>query len=512
MLDLLEAYGFFGLQHGSAVLLGLLRSKILAATLGPFGVGIFSQANTFFTLLQGFYILGLGGSLTKMVAEACAREDYPGLNQTILTVMLAYSGVGLIFVALCTLFAQPLAQFAFSSSVYRGYIILVGLTAFAWLHYQELLIVFRGLMQWREASLVAILGNAINVLVMLGCVLLWGVWGAVLSLLISQVVSFLLAFGLLVRSTARRYPIRFWKAKPQWSILRSLWDFAAPLTVMNLLGTLLNLIIRSQIIRQLGVEANGLYQAAYSVSFAYMGFVNTAVWGYGIPKLSALKENIGEVVRIQNNSLRLGWLTLVPFTVALLAGREIWIPLLFSPAFLSVAPLFIWQLMGDVLFFMRMNILISMVPLEKMRNYFFEGVAQWLGWTGFSMLFLERWGIAAVLFGYFAVNLLFLVFDLTLQSRVIAFRLSPENRRMFLKGIPLVVLGYLLAQWIPFSFWRLALCSAVVLALLVWLPSAQEKRSGAAYLRRLLAKLLAPFFKGPRLSEGENPKEAQHNG
>lgn len=490
MLDLLEAYGFFGLQHGSAVLLGLLRSKILAATLGPFGVGIFSQANAFFTLLQGFFILGLGGSLTKMIAETNAREDYEGLNQTILTVLLAYGLIGLSFVGFCLLFAQPLALFTFNDSAYLSYVIIVALTAFAWLHYQEMLIIFRGLMQWREASLVAIVGNSVNVLIMFGCILLWEVWGAVLSLLFSQVVSFLLAFWLLVRSTAKRYPIRFWRAKPQWHILRSLVDFAGPLTVMNLLGTVLYLTIRSQIVRQLGAEANGLYQAAYSVSYAYMGFVNTAIWGYGIPKLSSLKGNIGEVVHIQNNSLRLGWLTMVPFTIALLAGREIWIPLLFSSAFLSVAPLFIWQLMGDVIFFVRMNVLISMVPLEKMRNYFIEGVSYWILWTGFVVFFLSRWGIAAVIGGYFLINLIFLAFDLTVQSRVNGFRLRQDNLQMFLKSIPLTAFGYLIAQFVPHLWLRLALCSLVILVLLVWLPSGQEKRNGITYLNRLLSKYL----------------------
>ncbi|PWH15716.1 MAG: hypothetical protein DDG59_11010 [Anaerolineae bacterium] len=493
MLDLLEAYGFFGLQHGSAVLLGLLRSKILAATLGPFGVGIFSQANAFFTLLQGFFILGLGGSLTKMIAETRAREDYEGLNQTILTVLLAYGALGLLFVGLSTVFAEPLARFAFDSSAYFSYIIVVSLTAYAWLHYQEMLIIFRGLMQWREASLVAIVGNGINLLVMLICILLWEVWGAVLSLLLAQVVSFFLSFWLLVRSTAQRHQIRFWKAKPQWAILRSLLDFAGPLTVMNLLGTFLYLTIRSQIIRQLGAEANGLYQAAYSVSYAYMGFVNTAIWGYGIPKLSSLKENVGEVVHIQNNSLRLGWLTLVPFTIALLAGREIWIPLLFSSEFLSVAPLFIWQLMGDVIFFVRMNILVSMVPLEKMRNYFFEGVAYWILWTWFSVSLLSHWGIAAVIFGYFLINLIFLVFDLTVQSRANGFRLRQDNLQTMLKSIPLVALGYVIAQFVPTLLLRLALCSLVIIVLLVWLPSEGEKRNGIAYARQWLDKLLAPL-------------------
>lgn len=95
--------------------------------------------------------------------------------------------------------------------------------------------------------------------------------------------------------------------------------------------------------------------------------------------------------------------------------------------------------------------------------------------------------------GYFLINLIFLAFDLTVQSRVNGFRLRQDNLQMFLKGIPLTAFGYLIAQFVPHLWLRLTLCSLVILVLLVWLPSSQEKRNGVAYLNRLLSKYL-PFW------------------
>ncbi|MCX8061534.1 MAG: hypothetical protein N3D16_03015 [Anaerolineales bacterium] len=65
---------------------------------------------------------------------------------------------------------------------------------------------------------------------------------------------------------------------------------------------------------------------------------------------------------------------------------------------------------------------------------------------------------------------------------------------MFLKGIPLTALGYLIAQFVPHLLLRLALCSLVILILIVWLPSAQEKNNGVAYVRQLFTKYL-PFLR-----------------
>jgi urea transporter len=75
--------------------------------------------------------------------------------------------------------------------------------------------------------------------------------------------------------------------------------------------------------------------------------------------------------------------------------------------------------------------------------------------------------------------------------------LRQDNLQMFLKGIPLTGLGYLIAQFVPSLPLRLALCSVIILVLLIWLPGEQEKRNGVAYLRQLLVKLSVPFQKRP---------------
>jgi len=490
LLELLEAYGFFGLQQGSAVLLGVVRAKILAALLGPYGVGVFSQANQFFSLLQSFFGLGLSGSLTKLIAEYRSNEDFKRLNQTIVSVITLYGLLGIALILIFSLAAKPITQFTFNDLRYQPYILIVSISALAWVESFAILLIFRGLLHWKESSFVAIVGNATNIVIVAGCVFLWGITGAVISLMLSQLVNLIFGLYFLLKLIAPRHQIRFWQFAPSKEILQRLFHFAAPIMILNIFADLGFLFIRSQIVHQYGADNNGLYQAIISVSSAYLGFLTTSVWSYGIPKISSLTQNRAEAINIQNNGLRVSLLALAPFSIALLAGREVWIPILYSRAFLSIAPLFIWQVMGDIILVTRQNILITLIPFEKIRNYFIEGILYWAGWTISAVVGIPKWGILSPLVTYFGINVIMLIGDIFYQSRASGFRLSKSNRMMMFKGFPLLILGYAAAQFIPSILLRIAICSVIILIMLLWIPSRSEIQKAIAYLLSLWNKYI----------------------
>lgn len=482
MLEVLEAYGFFGLQQGSVVLLGLVRAKILATMLGPYGLGVFSQANSFFILLQGFFALGLGSSLTKMIAEYRAREDFDSLNQTIVSVMALYGAASLVLISISTVASAPLAQFAFNDLSYRHFIVLVSIAALGWVLQLEMLFTFRGLMHWRESSYTAIVGNSINIILVIVCVYLWGLNGAVISLLLAQMVNLTIASIFMVWRVAPQHKVHFWHYRPNPGILRRLLNFAAPITLLNLVASVGYLLIRSQIVHQLGAEATGLYQAIYSVSSAYMGFLSNSIWSYGIPKISSLGENRAAAVNVQNNSLRVSLLILIPFSLMLMTGREIWIPILYSSAFLSIAPLFIWQFMGDILLVVRQNILLTLIPFEKIRNYFIEGMTYWVGYVLLAIVMIPQIGIQAPLIAFFTINACMLMVDVLYQSKVSRFRLRQDNLLLLRKGIPLLLAGFMAAQLIQVMLIRLIICGIISVILILWLPSRDELQKAFGYV------------------------------
>lgn len=488
MFELLEAYGLLGIQHFSSLVMGFVRTKLIAASLGPFGLGIFAQANSFLLLLQGFTTLGLGGGFIKLVSEYHSRQDYERLNRTVSTALVVFSLFSLALVVGCIAFQEPLARWAFADSQYGQYILVVAISGFLWAQYQTIAFLLRSLLLWLDFTIVSTAGYLLSIISVFVLIRLAGLDGAVFSLLAGQVLNVLIAWLVLRLRVLPVHPVRFWKTVPDRRALGELATFLAPSVLIQFMAYFATFAIRAEIIRQLGAEANGIYQTIWSISLAYMGLVATATTTYGIPKIASVLEQPEKILTVQNNGLRISLLVLLPLTLALYALREAWIPLLFSPAFISAGGFLIWQFLGDILHAIRQNLNILLIPLVRLKYLVVDGVLYWGGWVVVAVLLLPRWGVVAVPVSYLLVNLVLALMAGVYSSLTAGFRLRRDNLMLLVKGAPLLALGYWVAGSSLAMGLRLLVCGGIVLAMLAWLPTRQEFQQAWAYVKKLAGR------------------------
>ncbi|MDD5466288.1 MAG: oligosaccharide flippase family protein [Anaerolineales bacterium] len=485
MFELLEAYGLLGIQHVSSLVMGFIRTKLIASSLGPFGLGIFSQANSFLLLLQGFTTLGLGGGFIKLVSEYHSRQDYERLNRTVSTALAAFSLFSLVLVAACILFQEPLARWAFADPQYGLFILIVAISGFLWAQYQTIAFLLRSLLLWLDFTIVSTAGYLLSILSVFILIRLAGLNGAVISLLVAQALNVLVAGFILRQRVLPKHPVRFWRHAPDRRAASELATFLAPSAAIQFLAYFATFAIRAEIVRQLGAEANGIYQTIWSISLVYMGLVATATSTYGIPKIASILNQPEKIVAVQNNGLRVSMLALFPLTLALYALREVWIPLLFSPAFISAGGFLLWQFLGDLFHAGRQNLNIILIPLIRLKYLVLDGVLYWGGWVALSVGLIPRLGVVAVPISYMIVNLALLLMAAAYSTLTAGFRLRKDNLLLLAKGAPLLALGYWAAGSLVDLGLRLLLCGGILLAMLAWLPARGEYQQAWAYLRKM---------------------------
>jgi PST family polysaccharide transporter len=117
--------------------------------------------------------------------------------------------------------------------------------------------------------------------------------------------------------------------------------------VSAVLGPMVFLSIRKNIILNLGIEQAGYWEAMGRISSYYFLFVSTIIGLYFLPKLTLAKSN--------QETKSLFWeyyKGILPVFIVGLIGiyffREVLVQLLFTKEFLPVSKLFFWQLVGDV--------------------------------------------------------------------------------------------------------------------------------------------------------------------
>ena len=113
---------------------------------------------------------------------------------------------------------------------------------------------------------------------------------------------------------ARRVPLQ--EVQVSWG---ESWRIAARLFVLGfavmwsgLAGAAVALAVRSLIMRNLGVEANGVYQAAWAISGMFGMFIINAMGTDFYPRLTAVADNAPEASRLVNEQTEIGMLLALP--------------------------------------------------------------------------------------------------------------------------------------------------------------------------------------------------------
>ena len=100
------------------------------------------------------------------------------------------------------------------------------------------------------------------------------------------------------------------------------------------------------VIRQMGLDAAGLYQAAFALSSVYVGFVLGAMGADYYPRLTAVSADNKKVNRLVNEQTEVSLLLALPGILGTLTFATWVIHLLYSAQFEPAVDILRWQILG----------------------------------------------------------------------------------------------------------------------------------------------------------------------
>lgn len=445
MSELVRSVGLLSSQRVVLIVLGAVRTKIAASILGPGGMGILAQAMALRELLTSLATLGTRSGYLKLVAEHHGRGDTAGLERLIVTTLTLVTVIALTVAGFAALFADRIAEWAYGNPKQGMLVLIVGMTVVVSVPGKMLARTFTGVLDYRTFLLIAVVESVIAVGSMAVLARAFGVAGAVASFTVIEFVILLVAAWLIRKRLAQPLGLSLRPRRPDPEVTRRLFRLAGALTITSLASSAVVVFVRAEILRHAGTEANGYYQVAWQVGQNYLGILGTALWSYGMPKVAMRLEDPAEILHLQNNFLRIVLTILAPGVVALLATREIWIPILFTEAFLVAAGMVAWQLVGELVAMVRQSMNISLLPREKLRFLVFQALFYWGAWAGLTAFWMPRLGATGAAVSYFGANVLALIVTYAYHHRALDYRIQPENRRLLLWAVPGVGLAVALA-------------------------------------------------------------------
>ena len=341
--QILKSTSIIGGSTAISVVIGILRTKILAVLLGPSGIALFGLYGVIIGLVSTLAGMGIGSSGVRQIAEANGSQDQRKISLTIFTLRCNALFLGALGALVLVLFCVPLSVSTFGTRAQAGALALLSLSIFFASVSDAQTALIQGLRRIRDLAKIriatALLGTAVTIPV---------VWflrerGVAPAIVAATAVSLLISwhFARQVKPTEAAF-----SRGEVFRETRVLLGLGLTFMTSGLMASAANYFIRTSIVRQIGLEGTGHYQAAFALSTVYVGFILGAMGADFYPRLTAAAHDNPTCNRLVNEQSEVALLLAGPGILLTLALAPVAIRLFYSASFLPAVDILRWQILG----------------------------------------------------------------------------------------------------------------------------------------------------------------------
>ena len=401
---LLKITSVNSLAIGVRIVAGFITSKVVAIYLGAPGMALLGDLRNFMGSVQSIGTLGISNGVIKYTAEF--KEDKYALSRLLSTSFFLILGTTLLVSGILFFGAEFWSGLVFKHMT--GFIFVFKLMALALPLYAIntfLLAVINGYGKYKLIIFINIAINVLSLLVTAGLIITHQIVGAFIAIATVPALAILITLlPLIHKSTGLRL------IKPQFfrtKYLKKYMSYTGMTVVSAMLTPWIFIGIRQHIINVDGMIEAGYWDAMLRLSDYYLMFATTVLTLYVLPKLASARSDADfrrQIFDFYKTIMPLLGLGLI--TVFLLKGYLV--RLIFTTDFLSIVPLFKWQLAGD--FFRVASIAIAYQFIAKNMFWYFVGtnLLSLAIIYGSSLYFIDHYGFVGAGIAHFFSYVLYL--------------------------------------------------------------------------------------------------------
>lgn len=484
--EILRSTSIIGGASVINILLGIVRVKVLAVLVGPAGVGLMGLLSRIMTTAATLAGMGLGHSGVRQIAAA----DAHALARVRRALWLASLALGVLGLLLMWFLREPIARWVFDDATHSGDVGWLGVGVFFSLVSASQTALLQGLRRIGDLARVSIVGALIGSSI--GIALVWqlGLGGIVWMLLVVPIASASFAALLVARLPhPAASAVRLGELWPEW---RALFSLGFAVMAATLVTGLTQLLVRTQVTDALGLDATGHFEAAWSISMNYIGFVLAAMAADYYPRLTAAIGDPTTANRLVNEQAEVALLLAAPVLVGIVSFAPLVTSLLYSSAFAPTVEVLRFQVVGDVMKVAAWPMGFILLARGANRVYFITELAWNAAYLAGVYLLLPIIGLAATGVAFVLAYALYLLLIAWVSHDISGFKLSRTIFAYILAtlGCTLALAALSYAEPTLTSILGVLATFAVSVLSLRALLSLMRSGGEVGRLRRLLARLL----------------------
>ena len=424
---ILKTTGVVGGSRVFTILANLVKAKVIAAILGPAGIGIYGLYQSVAEMVVGFGDLGISQSGVRQVALANSQKD----TRRVAVVCGVMRKTVLLSASVCSvllcLFSRAISRHLFDTDAYRWGVCVVGIYVFCTILSKTQLAVLNGVRRIKDMAVSQICGAVAGGLA--ACVAVWflheqGIAFAFAGLGLAVVGSswfFLRRLHIPGVRISRRDWGREWKG---------LIGLGAGLVVAHVASYVTNYCSRIFIRHSLGLESVGIYQSCWAISNLYVGLVLAAMGVDFLPRIMRHLEDKPVLSKSLNEQMELGLVVCLPCVVATFVFAPFILRFLYSAEFVSAASIIRWQIAGVALRLLAWPFGYLLIAFGRTKSYVAVQLLFYALELALLVFFVRTRGVDGLGPQFFFAYLIYLAGVCFLGRMLVGFRMSPLLKRV----------------------------------------------------------------------------------
>ncbi len=321
----------------------MLRIKFVAVLIGPSGIGLMGVYNSIIGVVSSVAGMGLSSSGVRQIAAAHGAGDQDQVARAVKTLRRTVWFTGSIGMGCMILGSGYISQASFGTKSYASSIALLGITVLLANVATGQSCVLQGTRRIIDLAKVSVVGALSGTALSIPCLYFFGLRGIVPGIILTALAGLATSWWFARQVTIKPVPMSWHASKHEASKLLRL---GVPLMFSGLMGTLSAYLINSLLIRQLGLEAMGIWQAALSLSGVIANFVLNAMGTDYYPRLAAIEADDQRVCEQVNAQTEISLLLAVPCLAATIIFAPMAINLFYSGKFEAAVDILRWAVYG----------------------------------------------------------------------------------------------------------------------------------------------------------------------
>jgi len=395
------------------MLTGLVSVKIVSVIIGPSGIALLGQLNSFSSIVLNFASGGINNGITKYVSEYQNESIVKQYISTAFRITLYCS----VLVGICLIaFHRMLSNLVMLSPQYGYVFVVFGVTVLLYALNNLLLSVLNGYKEYQRFVKINIVNSICGLIFTVTLVFFFKLKGALISAVTYQSVTFFATLWMARKLTWMKKD--YYLRKLENPIVKKYLQYALMSFVSIVTVPVSDLILRGYVISSISSAHAGWWEAMNRLSGMYLMVITSSFGVYYLPRLSELKTKAELRHEIFKAYKVIIPILLVGFSMIYFL-RELVIYILFTKEFQPMESLFIWQLAGDFFKIASWLLAFLMIAKSMTKAYITTEILSTILYVGIAFLLIKANGVIGITQSHFVSYVIYMVIMVILFRKII---------------------------------------------------------------------------------------------